>query len=208
MGSRVPIHDSWKREKNEGRWVALPGGREVHSLVRSTRYRRISSEYRVYSKIYYIWKNSWGLENFSRFLFWSFFRKKREREREMYVSREGSRSILEYLSRNFWNWKFWNRCFKVVSDFYQAVWFFWEMEEFWTEVYGNCIGTVCERLKLLSKGYSFWMVFIVLSFILKIFGIECSNRIEKFSKDILQFSFITLFYNFEKRYHTIFKLDI
>lgn len=143
MGSRVPIHDSWKREKNEGRWVALPGGREVHSLVRSTRYRRISSEYRVYSKIYYIWKNSWGMENFSRFLFWSFFRKKREREREMYVSREGSRSILEYLSRNFWNWKFWNRCFKVVSDFYQAVWFFWEMEEFWTEN-GNCIGSMWE----------------------------------------------------------------
>lgn len=187
------------RSLEGGRFIPWWDRRDIGEFRANIEYIR---RYIIFGKIVGVWKIFRGF-------FSDLFLEKKEREREKCTFRGKDREVFWNIYRGIFGIEsFWNRCFKVVSDFYQAVWFFWEMEEFWTEVYGNCIGTVCERLKLLSKGYSFWMVFIVLSFILKIFGIECSNRIEKFSKDILQFSFITLFYNFEKRYHTIFKLDI
>lgn len=65
------------------------------------------------------------------------------------------------------------------------------MEEFWTEVYGNCIGTVCERLKLLSKGYSFWMVFIVLFFYIENFW----NQMFEPDRKIFERYSPILFYN-------------
>lgn len=187
------------RSLEGGRFIPWWDRRDIGEFRANIEYIR---RYIIFGKIVGVWKIFRGF-------FSDLFLEKKEREREKCTFRGKDREVFWNIYRGIFGIEsFWNRCFKVVPDFYQAVWFFWEMEEFWTEVYGNCIGTVCERLKLLSKGYSFWMVFIVLSFILKIFGIECSNRIEKFSKDILQFSFITLFYNFEKRYHTIFKLDI
>lgn len=204
--SRSTIRGNARRTKG-GELRSLEGGRFIPWWD-----RRDIGEFRAnieYIRRYIIFGKIVGVWKIFRGFFSDLFLEKKEREREKCTFRGKDREVFWNIYRGIFGIEsFWNRCFKVVSDFYQAVWFFWEMEEFWTEVYGNCIGTVCERLKLLSKGYSFWMVFIVLSFILKIFGIECSNRIEKFSKDILQFSFITLFYNFEKRYHTIFKLDI